>query len=69
MSNVTDIKTFKIKAAIKDADDDLRERLLTVCETTAHAIKKGIPTATVLKVFETSMALYFPSSKTEIGED
>ena len=71
MSNITDLKKYKADADIrkfnkllndikKKRDDNNREKIRAVCETTLAALDKGLPTKNVITTFEMCTRLYLP---------
>ena len=60
MNEITDIEVYKAQLALDELDEQLRDRLRTVCDVTVRAIDKGLSTDAVIKTFQLSMKLYFP---------
>ena len=59
MSDISDLNLYRADLAAQQADEDLRERLRTVCDLVVQAIDNGLETDLVLKSFQISIDLYF----------
>jgi ribosomal protein S25 len=71
MSNIVNLKEYKVDYDIKKfnkmlndikkkRDNDNREKIRAICETTLAALDKGLPTKNVITTFEMCTRLYLP---------